>query len=136
MNSMKNRLKKCCHRSQAGNPVAALARAEYSVPGYRAMNRWITGSPRRPLAIATATRSSTRPMGSSHSRLNHLRRPTRIRGAMPFTCGTEPAHVAVLIWSSPGVSCHRQSRTVSGETLDGAGSRRSSGAGSASVSMA
>jgi hypothetical protein len=136
MNSMKNRLKKCCHRSQAGNPVAALARAEYSVPGYRAMNRWITGSPRRPLATATATRSSTRPIGSSHSRLNHLLRPTRIRGAMPFTCGTEPAHVAVLIWSSPGVSCHRQSRTVSGETLDGAGAGRSSAAGSASVPTA
>jgi hypothetical protein len=64
MNSMKNRLKKCCHRSQAGKPVAALARAEYSVPGYRAMNRWITGSPRRPLAMATATRSRSAWNGS------------------------------------------------------------------------
>ena len=116
--------------------MAALARAEYSVPGYRAMNRWITGSPRRPLATATAIRSSTRPMGSSHSRLNHLLRPTRTRGAIPFTCGTEPAHVAVLIWSSPGVSCHRQSRTVSGETPAGAGAGRSSGAGFASAPMA
>ena len=37
-----------------------------------------------------------------------------------------------MITSSPGVSCQRQSRTVSGETLDGAGAGRSSGIGSAS----
>jgi hypothetical protein len=31
----------------------------------------------------------------------------RTRGAMPFTCGIEPAQLAVSITSSPGVSCHR-----------------------------
>jgi hypothetical protein len=46
-------------------------------------------------------------MGSSQSRLNHLVRPTRTRGAMPFTWGTEPAQVPVSMTSSPGVSCHR-----------------------------
>ena len=54
-----------------------------------------------------ATRSATKPIGSNHSRLNHLLEPTRTRGAMPFDWGTEPAQVAVSMTSSPGVSCDR-----------------------------
>ena len=65
------------------------------------------GSLRRPFATATATISSRNPIGSSQSRLNHLVRPMRTRGAIPFTRGIEPAQVAVSITSSPGVSCQR-----------------------------
>jgi hypothetical protein len=39
--------------------------------------------------------------------LNHLLRPTRTRGAMPLTAGTEPAQVAGSTTSSPAVSCDR-----------------------------
>ena len=47
------------------------------------MNRCTAGMFRSPWAIATAAISSPQPIGSSHSRLNHLSRPTRTRGAMP-----------------------------------------------------
>ena len=33
MKSMKNRLKKCCHRAQAGKPVVASGRDGSMVPG-------------------------------------------------------------------------------------------------------
>jgi len=48
--------------------------------------------------------SSRNEIGSSHSRLNQRLRPIRTRAAIPFTCGTEPAHVAVSIASSPGLN--------------------------------
>ena len=46
-------------------------------------------------------------MGSSQSRLNHRLRPTRTRGAMPLTWGTEPAQVEVSMTSSPWVNSDR-----------------------------
>ena len=58
------------------------------------MKRCINASPRRPLATATKTINSRKPIGSSQSRLNHRLRPTRTRGAIPLTCGTDPAQVA------------------------------------------
>ena len=57
------------------------------------MNRCTAGMFRRPCAAATATIRPANPIGSSHSRLNHLPRPTRTRGAMPLSCRIEPAHV-------------------------------------------
>jgi hypothetical protein len=68
------------------------------------MKRWTVGSARRPFATATATMSARKPIGTSHSRLNHLLWPMRTRGATPLTCGTDPAQVAVSMTSSPGVS--------------------------------
>ena len=107
MKIRKNALKKCSHRAQAGKPVVASEREDSTVPGYRSMNCCTDDSPRRPLATAIATISAKKPIGSSHNRLNHRLRPTRTRGAMPVTCGTEPAHVAGSTTSSPAVSCDR-----------------------------
>ena len=64
-------------------------------------------------------------MGSSQSRLNHLVRPTRTRGAMPFTWGTEPAQVPV-----PGVDdvlARGQLPPVAAHDVGGDAQRRRSG---------
>jgi len=71
------------------------------------MNRCTDGMPRRPFAAATATIRTTKPIGSSQSRLNHRLRPIRTRGAMPVAAGTEPAQVWGSTTSSPRVSCDR-----------------------------
>ena len=55
------------------------------------MNSATAGTPRSPLATATAVISSTKPIGSSHSRLNHLLFPMRTRGATPYCAGADPA---------------------------------------------
>src|SRR5450759_5789256 len=89
------------------------------------MKRSTDGMLRRPFAAATATIKTTNPIGNSHSRLNHLLRPTRTRGAMPCAWGTEPAQVVGSTAFSPIVSCDRKLRTASGETPEGAGARRS-----------
>src|SRR5665213_4025881 len=91
------------------------------------MNRCTEGVSRRPFAAATATISPTNPIGNNHNRLNHLLRPIRTRGAMPWATGTEPAHVAGSIESSPTVSSFRKLRTVSGDTLEPAGASRLAG---------
>ena len=85
------------------------------------MNRATDGVLRRPLALATAAIKTTNPIGSTQSRLNHLLRPTRTRGAIPCACGSEPAQVAGSTTSSPRVSCDRKSRAASGETPGAAG---------------
>jgi hypothetical protein len=105
MKIMKNALKNC-RRTHPGKPTG-VDRDSASVPGYCRMNRCMNGSPRSPLATATKIVSTRKPIGSSQSRLNHLERPTLTRGAIPLTCGTEPAQVAVSITSSPGVSRYR-----------------------------
>jgi len=79
MKSMKNRLKKCCRRTQAGNGGHRRRVGRLDGAGV-AMNRCTEGSHRSPLATATATMSNTKPIGGSHSRLNHLPRPMRTRG--------------------------------------------------------
>ena len=89
MKIIKNRLKKCCQRTHAGKPGGRRA-ATTDRAGYRAMNRCTDGIMRRPFATATATIRSTKPIGSSHSRLNHLLRPTRTRGAMPAPAAPSP----------------------------------------------
>jgi hypothetical protein len=45
--------------------------------------------------------NARKPIGRSHSRLNHLDRPTRILGAMPDCAGTEPVQVAGSTTFSP-----------------------------------
>jgi hypothetical protein len=54
------------------------------------MNLVTDGLARRPFAAATATIKTTNPIGSNQSRLNHLLRPIRTRGAIPCACGTAP----------------------------------------------
>jgi len=76
--------------------------------------------------FATATIKPRNPIGSSQSRLNHLLRPMRTRGAMPCTWGIDPAHVVESTTSTPFVSCDRKLRTSSGEIPDGAGADSSS----------
>ena len=93
------------------------------------MKRSTAGVPRRPFAAATATIKTTNPIGNSHSRLNHLLRPTCTRGAMPCAWGTEPAQVVGSTTSSPVVSCDRKLRTDSGDSREDAGAGRSSGGG-------
>ena len=90
------------------------------------MKRSTDGMLRRPFAAATATIKTTKPIGSSQSRLNHRLRPMRTRGAMPCAWGIDPAHVVGSTTSSPVVSCDRKLRTASGEIPDGAGAGSSS----------
>ena len=116
MKISRNRLKKCCTPTQSGSPGFAAATADTTVPGLRAMKSCIEVMFRRPLAAATATIRTTNPIGSNHSRLNHLLRPVRTRGAMPRATGTEPAHVVGSTTSSPTVSCERKLATTSGVT--------------------
>ena len=87
-------MRKCCTRTQPGSRpcVGCVANA---VPGCRAMNCCTAGIVAQALARRRPpTSSATKPIGSSQSRLNHLLRPTRTRGAIPFACGIEPAHVS------------------------------------------
>lgn len=84
MNTMKNRLKKCCQRNHAGSPRYAGCGLGAIVPGLRATNLLTAGMSRRPLATATMTMTSTTAIGTAHSRLIH-RRPIRTCGGMPPT---------------------------------------------------
>ena len=118
MKISRNRLKKCCTPTQIGNPGWRTASAEATVPGLVAMKCCTPLISRSPLPIATATIRTTNPIGSSHSRLNHLLCPIRTRGAMPCATGTEPAHVLGSTTSSPIVSCDRKLATARGVTLD------------------
>ena len=65
------------------------------------MKRATAGMCRSPWAAATAAISSTNPMGSSHSRLNHLLDPIRIRGGTPYAAGIDLAHRSGSMASSP-----------------------------------
>jgi len=112
MKIKRNRLKKCWTATQMGRPGRRAAPGGTTVPGYVAMNRCTDIIFRKPLAAATEAIKTTRPIGSNQSRLNHLRRPTRTRGATPPACGTEPAHVAGSMTSSPAVSCDRKDPDV------------------------
>ena len=71
------------------------------------MNRCTAGMFRSPWAMATAAISKPQPIGSSHSRLNHLLRPTRTRGAMPWAAGRDPAQVSGSTTFSPRDSRRR-----------------------------
>lgn len=75
---------------------------------YASMLSWFVicsiGFARSPFAAATAARSSTNPIGISHTTLSHRFAPTRTRGAIPYAAGNEPAHVVGSIVSSPFVS--------------------------------
>ena len=83
MKIIRNAFKKCCHPSQAGKPTGAPSGSS-DVPGNCCMKSCTAGSSRRPLATAIPTTSSNRPIGISQSRLNHLSRPIRMRGATPY----------------------------------------------------
>ncbi len=89
--TMNNAIAKCCRSTHHGIPGWARADGEVIVPGYRAMKCCTAGMSRSPWATATATSSTTKPMGSSHKRLNHFSRPTRTRGAIPEEAGRCPA---------------------------------------------
>ena len=107
MKISRNRLKKCCTPTQIGNAACWGPADDATVPGCAAMKRWTAASFRKPFAAATATISTTKPIGSNHNRLNHRSRPTRTLGAIPCATGTEPAHVAGSISSPPGCNWDR-----------------------------
>jgi hypothetical protein len=83
MKIIRNRLKKCCAPTHSGRPGWARALADATVPGWRAMKRCTDPMLRSPFAAATATISTTMPIGSNQRRLNQRLRPIRTRGAMP-----------------------------------------------------
>jgi hypothetical protein len=114
MKISRNRLKKCCQPTQTGIPRCPLGSA--TVPGYWSMNVATAGRARSSLASAMPTINPTKPIGSSHSRLNHRDRPRRTRGAIPDTAGTDPAHVATSMASSPWVSCGRPCGAAGGRS--------------------
>lgn len=117
MKIIRNRLKKCCTPTQIGSPTGGSGFAG-ATPGFLTMNPSTAGTVREPFAATTATTSSTRPIGRSHSRLNHRERPTRTRGAMPRASGTDPAQVAGSITSSPAVSSPRYCSPVAGASSE------------------
>ena len=88
MNIIMNRLKKWVHPIHAGTP--GVVPEWVSAPGWRWMNACTAGMLCRPLPIATAAISNANPIGISHSRLNHLSRPTRRRGAVARRVRSNP----------------------------------------------
>jgi hypothetical protein len=112
MKISRNRLTKCCQPTQAGIPRCRLGGA--TDPGYWSMNVATAGKARNSLASAMPAINTTKPIGSSHSRLNHRDRPRRTRGAIPDTAGTDPTHVATSMASSPRVSSGRPCSAAGG----------------------
>jgi hypothetical protein len=111
-------LTKCCQPTQAGILRCPLGGA--TDPGYWSMNVATAGKARNSLSSAMPAINTTKPIGSSRSRLNHRDRPRRTRGAIPDTAGTDPAHVATSMASSSRVSSGRPGGAAG---ADGTGQR-------------
>jgi hypothetical protein len=90
MKTSSSKFRKCSTSTHTGSPCWVRAAAEGMVPGYRVMNLSTEGICRSPWAPATAAIRRTKPIGSSHSRLNHLCAPTRTRGETPRATGIDP----------------------------------------------
>ena len=134
MKIIRNRLKKCWTPTQIERPTGGSG-FEAATPGCLAMNRCTEGIIRKPFAAAMAATRSTRLIGSSQSRLTQRERPTRTLGAMPRASGTEPAHVAGSMMSSPAVSPDRYCSTTAGDTLDAIGAPDAPGSSSSEQSV-